>query len=219
MFLRLTETGSVDRFGLSESDIRAAHKNVSFPVTMSDHVVSHLRYYSYQSTPRTAFDPYTQRVIELAPAKDSQGKWTQRWQVSDIPAAEVASSLSARKAGLVSSIDADVDAVIAKAIGNRAQEYLLAEQEALAFVAAGYPVGSVPGSVAVDAQAYQQTPKWSADRIVAQAAAWRSAQLQIRGARLASKAAVGRASSHAQVTAEQSSWQAALKQITDSLGI
>jgi hypothetical protein len=71
-------------------------------------------------------------------------------------------------------------------IGERGNEYELAEREASAYKAAGY-TGAVPGSVGAWAAAKGWTATSAADSIIATATDWRSAQATLRAARLLSK--------------------------------
>lgn len=94
-----------------------------------------------------------------------------------------------RKAEALTKIDVDVDSVYAAVVGNRGIEYTAAEADATAYANAGFS-GPVPQSVAVYADAAGLTGQASAESILAQAAAWRSAVMTIRAARLNAKAAV-----------------------------
>ena len=86
-------------------------------------------------------------------------------------------------------IDADVDAIYADAIGNRGPEYEAAENEALAYQAAGF-AGPVPPSVASWVAASGMEPEAAALDIVAQGTAWRQAAQAMRAQRLQAKAGV-----------------------------
>lgn len=86
------------------------------------------------------------------------------------PPAPVIPLAAAQAAGLL-QIDADVDQLYARVIGNRAAEYEQAEREATVYTQVGY-AGPVPGMVSAWAQAKGWTGQQAADDIVAQAAAW-----------------------------------------------
>ncbi len=89
-------------------------------------------------------------------------------------------------AALCRGIDADVDAITYAAVGHRTQEYLVAEQEALAFKEAGYE-GEPPPSVFDDAEVFQRSARDAADAIIAQGSLWRQAQAIMRRQRLLHK--------------------------------
>jgi nicotinamide mononucleotide adenylyltransferase len=119
--------------------------------------------------------------------------------VVEMTAQEVAEALSrvaamtpsaaSIKASNIKKVDADVDAIYAAAIGNRATEYSEAELQANVFKAADY-TGTVPSYVASWLASNTKgltTAQEAADDIIAQATAWRSAASAIRANRLTSK--------------------------------
>lgn len=83
-------------------------------------------------------------------------------------------------------IDAAVDGATYRVVGSRLAEYQQAETEAAAYHDAGYS-GAVPVSVAAHVEAYGVSAQEAADTILAMAAAWRGAQMQMRVARLVGK--------------------------------
>ena len=93
-----------------------------------------------------------------------------------------------RKTELISQFEYETDNLIREVVGERANEYLLAEQEATAFKAAGYPDLDVPASVISDAVANGRTNTEACDLILAMAVNWRAMQMSLRGQRLLSKA-------------------------------
>lgn len=118
----------------------------------------------------------------------------------------------------VLQIDVDTDAIYGAVLGNRAQEYTLAEADATAYKAAGY-TGTVPASVQCWATTKSWTAKQAADDILATAAAWRSAQAAIRAQRLSSKEAVRTANDAAGVTTAMAAWAGFVTTIKGQLGI
>lgn len=116
----------------------------------------------------------------------SAGVWAMLPEVQAQADAAAAAQLVAGRAALVLRIDADVDAIYGAVLGNRAQEYTLAEEHALAYEAAGF-TGTVPGSVEAWAAATHGTAQWAAESIIATATAWRAAQATIRAQRLLRK--------------------------------
>jgi hypothetical protein len=84
-------------------------------------------------------------------------------------------------------IDDSAGRIVNDVVGDRAEEYRQAENEATTWAAAGYS-GAAPATVASWSRASGLTDRQACDSIVAQAAAWRSALAQIRDARLGCKA-------------------------------
>lgn len=125
---------------------------------------------------------------------------------------------SPAKAAFIVKVDADVDAIYALAVGNRATEYQLAEIDAQAFKDAGY-TGDVPGSVHSWAVAKGATDTWAADNILATATAWRTAQAAIRAARLARKEGARVAADLAALATVQAQWAGFVAAVRASLGL
>jgi hypothetical protein len=121
-------------------------------------------------------------------------------------------------ANSVMQIDADTDAIYGTMLGNRAQEYTLAETDATAYKDAGY-AGAVPASVQCWATAKGWTVTQAADDILATATAWRLAQASIRAQRLASKEAVRAAVDAAGVNTAMTTWAVFVTAIRGQLGI
>lgn len=119
-----------------------------------------------------------------------------------------------RQAEALTRIDMDVDAIYAAVVGNRSIEYTEAEADAQAFAAAGFS-GPVPQSVAAFSASAGLTDQEAAQSILAQAAAWRAAVLQIRTARLAAKASA-RAGN---IDAALATWSAFVAQMRGALGV
>ena len=120
------------------------------------------------------------------------------------------------KAANLKKIDADVDAIYASAIGNRATEYSEAEAQATAFKTAGY-TGTVPAYVASwlsNNTKALTTATQAADDIMAQANAWRGAAASIRSNRLLAKKNLAN-----DVATAMAQWQGFVAAIRSSLGI
>lgn len=128
-------------------------------------------------------------------------------------------SLEEQREAVIRSIDARVDEIVQRTIGNRATEYLVAEQEALAYKLAGYPEGGAPLTVEDDMLAFGRTAKDAADAILAQAAAWRTAQQAMRRHRLMSKTAARNAGSVEDLGVVIGQWQAFVTHIEEQLGV
>lgn len=66
-----------NQYPVSESDIRAAFPNVSFPVPFRP-----VEGYEWVfPTPKPAFNPVIQSAREIDPVKTIKGTWEQRWEV------------------------------------------------------------------------------------------------------------------------------------------
>lgn len=115
-------------------------------------------------------------------------------------------------------IDADTDVIYGAMLGNRAEEYTLAANEAQAFKAAGYS-GAVPGSVQSWATAKGWTPTQAADDILATAAQWIGAQSAIRAQRLLRKEQVRTATDAAGITAAMAAWAGFVAYMRGQLGL
>ena len=135
--------------------------------------------------------------------------------------AKEAAQLASIQLGAITGIDRDVDAIYAKVVGNRMEEYAAANEAAAAYRAAGY-TGTVPLSVQawVDAKNDPECDaRWAADDILATAAAWEAAREQIRAARLAHKEQARQAVDQVALEAVQASWVAARSAIRAALGL
>lgn len=90
-YLRLADNA----FGITESEIRAAHPNTSYPRPMPAEVPG---YVGVQDVARPDFDPITQNAVEVQPVQ-VDGVWTQQWEVSalsdDIVATHIAAAYAA----------------------------------------------------------------------------------------------------------------------------
>jgi len=113
--------------------------------------------------------------------------------------AEAGPTLDQLKATLCATIDANAD-IAYIAIGGkspgRLAEYQQAKADAVAFAGASY-AGDVPATISCWAQASGWTAQQACDDILATAAAWESALVAIRSARLLGKANVNAAGTEA----------------------
>ena len=119
----------------------------------------------------------------------------------------------------IKRIDAESDALVRAVIGERSSEYELAEREALAYKAAGYPVTSVPDSVSAWAIAQGWTSTQATDSILELATAWRTAQAALRAGRLLYKQQVAVAIDAAAVNTAKADWSSLLTSLKTSLGV
>ena len=128
------------------------------------------------------------------------------------PALAIAKSVAIRK------IDVDVDVIYGAVLGNRAEEYRIAKEEAQAYKDAGY-TGTVPASVSGYVTAKGWTATQATDDILATAAAWLAAKDAIRAARLLRKEQVRIATTQADINTAMAAWQAFVVYIKGQLGI
>lgn len=129
-----------------------------------------------------------------------------------------APTLAERITWAVLKIDADTDALIRDVIGERGNEYKLADEHARSFKAAGY-AGTVPASVQCWADATGWTATQAADDIIATSNDWLGAQDAIRANRLARKEDARRATDAAGVDAALTAWATFLAQMRAALGV
>ena len=134
--------------------------------------------------------------------------------VSAIPATELTASLPADvtpmatlSAAAIAKTFTDTDAIYAAAVGNRSDEYKLAEQDALSFKVAGY-AGICPASVSSWKPTSTLTNQQKADTIIAQAASLRSAITAMRIQRFASQDAMRNATTQSQLDTAVATWDA-----------
>jgi hypothetical protein len=127
-------------------------------------------------------------------------------------------TLAEQAGAAVRLIDAQVDAIYWDVVGNRTQEYLAAEQQALAFSDAGF-TGTVPPSVQSWSSASGFTPQQAAEDILAKASAWASAREAIRAQRLAAKAAANAAADVNALTAVMAGWAGFVSTMRAALGV
>ncbi len=160
-----------------------------------------------------AFDAGTHR---LGMAVAAEGKF--QWDLLPLDPAAIAERLQVSRAALIARIDADADAIYGAVLGNRAQEYTLAESEALAYQAAGY-AGAAPASVQAWADAKAATAQWAADDILATAAAWRGAQAAIRANRLLRKEQARTSADSEAVAQVAAQWAGFIAAVRAQLGL
>lgn len=110
--------------------------------------------------------------------------------VIDKPQEEITNKLEKTKSMLIRKFERDTDDLIREVVGERANEYLLAETEAIGFKATGYSKEMVPESVTSDAIANGRTNRESCDLILTMATNWRTIQMALRTNRLLAKAQI-----------------------------
>jgi hypothetical protein len=120
---------------------------------------------------------------------------------------ELDSEFAERKIFLIRKFENDTDNLIREIVGERANEYEIAEQEAIIFKAAGYPENDVPDSVSSDAIASGRTNIEACDLILTIATNWRAIQTALRTNRLLSKANTKNALTVGELNTIEISWE------------
>lgn len=92
-------------YPVSESEIRAAFPNTSFPTPF----VPPDRYKFVFQTPRPSFDAVTETARETAPALTQLGTYEQRWEVVPLDQAQADANLAAARERKVAQIKAERD--------------------------------------------------------------------------------------------------------------
>jgi len=101
---------------------------------------------------------------------------------------ELDAELLNRQNNLVFKFERDTDNLIKTIVGERANEYQIAESEAIIFKDAGYPENDVPASISSDAIANNRTNIEACELILMMSVNWRNIQMTLRSKRLMSKA-------------------------------
>ncbi len=83
------------QYPITESEIRAAHPQVSFPQIMTPDHVADLGYFPVESTAIPSYDAVTETVTEGAPVY-SGGAWRQTWRVVARPQEQIDAALDAQ---------------------------------------------------------------------------------------------------------------------------
>ena len=137
---------------------------------------------------------------------------------STLFAASTASSKAASVAQALLKIDAETDAIYGAILGNRAEEYTGASDDAAAYKLAGY-TGIVPPGVSSWATAKGWTATAAANDILATTTAWVTAQNGIRATRLARKEQVRAATDAAGISTVLTAWAGFVVYMRGQLGL
>ena len=160
----------------------------------------------------TAYDGASQYLGEAVLSVDVNNKQL----LSTRPVLNV--SLAQIKTSAILKIDADTDAIYGAVLGNRAEEYTSAADDAAAYKLAGY-TGTVPPGVQSWATAKGWTATQATDDILTTRGAWVAAQNIIRTTRLARKEQVRAAADAAGVTTVMTAWAGFVAYMRGQLGI
>jgi hypothetical protein len=117
------------------------------------------------------------------------GAWQALWQVTDKTPDELGAEAAAMAMAITAAVQqcyVDTDAITINAVGARIEEYRQAEADARAFAAAGYEgetTSGVSSYALYNPTGEVQSNQWAADKIIANADAYRQAQEQMRAKR------------------------------------
>lgn len=151
--------------------------------------------------------------------------WTPKWSIADKSADQVAADeavLSDAIAAAVARCYVDTDAVTTDAVGNRIEEYRQAEEDARAFVAAGYQGDTTPyvsSYAQFNPTGKVQTNQWAAESIITNADAYRTAQTEMRAKRFEYQARMRAAATPAQLAADVDVWNKFIADTRSALGV
>ena len=169
-----------------------------------------------QTLPSIVFPKsYASQFIEVSDTAISGWLWDGTTATPQPPPAfELAGAI---KTALL-KIDADTDSIYGAILGNRAEEYTSASDDAAAYKAAGY-TGTVPPGVQSWATAKSWTAQHAADDILATTTAWVTAQNAIRATRLARKEQIRAATDAAGISTVMTAWAGFVVYMRGQLGL
>lgn len=171
-------------------------------------------------------NPLTQTRTD-GPALLTAGVWTQNWVIAPLPALVAAEVLVAAKAAFILQVKAEAGQLTSQVLSGLASEYELAEKEATAYKAAGYPAATatvpLPGSVKSEinskaAKGVTITATVACDTILTAANGWRNAQASLRDKRLSEVSAATIAVDAAALDTIKASWEAFMVALKTQLG-
>ena len=119
---------------------------------------------------------------------------------------DISTSLSDQMTLALRKTDLDTNSIYYEFIGNRATDYSMADEDALAYKNAGFS-GPVPESVLSWAATNEVTPRQAAEAVLLIASQWRTAQEDIRRERLFRKKQIRIATSTQGIEDALSSWK------------
>ena len=131
--------------------------------------------------------------------------------------AEIDAKIENRKTNLILKYESDTDELIKSIVGERSNEYEIAEQEAIIFKQAGYPDNDVPASISSDAIANGYSNTIACDIILDMATNWRSVQTALRSNRLLAKANTKNAITNEELDMAEQTWDGFLAYIKQQI--
>ena len=130
--------------------------------------------------------------------------------------ADISTSLPDQITVALRKTDLDTNSIYYEFIGNRATDYSMADEDALAYKNAGFS-GPVPESVQSWANVNDETPRQAAEAVLLIASKWRAAQENIRRERLFRKKQIRVATSTQQIERVLATWKAFVITVCQSL--
>jgi len=126
------------------------------------------------------------------------------------------------KAAFILQVKSEAGQLTAQVLKGLESEYELAEKEATAYKAVGYPAAPIPGSVKSEinskaAKGVTITSTVACDTILSAATIWRNAQASLRGKRLTTTSAAEVAVDAAALDTLKASWAAFLVELKTQL--
>ncbi len=140
-----------------------------------------------------------------------------------MPVAEAATVLTVAKAAFILQVKAEAGQLTAQVLKGLESEYELAEKEATAYKAAGYPATPIPSSVQSEvnskaAKGVTITSTVACDTILSAATGWRGAQSSLRDKRLTTTSAAEVAVDAAGLDSIKAQWATFMTALRTSLG-
>src|SRR3990167_8694229 len=212
-----------DKTVCTEKEFRNLYRNTSFSSTIN---YADFGYAVVFPSPAPAHDSVTQRAQIVAPVyRTTTSTWEQQWQVVELypvaadKAEAIAAKLAANKAAFILQVKSEAGQLTQQVRSGLGSEYELAEKEATAYKAAGYPATPIPGSVQseINSKATKGvtiTATTACNTILTAATGWRNAQSALRDNRLVTVSAAEVAVDGAAldvIKADRAAFMAALK--------
>lgn len=134
-------------------------------------------------------------------------------------AEDLAERHAAEKTNFLFRVKAEAGAITQQVLSGLDSEYELAEKEAAAYRAAGYPAESIPESVRSEMDARGVTSTVACDAILTAANGWRNAQASLRRNRLAVQAAAAASVDATGLDVIKENWATFMASLRSSLGV
>ncbi|SEH05271.1 hypothetical protein [Candidatus Venteria ishoeyi] len=139
------------------------------------------------------------------------------YPIVDLTQEEIEADLALLKQDQILSFEQDTDELIKFMVGERSNEYLIAEKESREFKSFGYPEDDVPFSVSSDALANGYSNQEACDVIIQMSDNWRAAQMMIRSQRLSAKSKTKKAENVEELEEIKGEWEMFLNNLKGQL--
>jgi len=181
-----------------------------------------------------SYDIKTQILREITPEVISTGEYEQRWEVvekyetPELKATAIAAELATAKTNFTRQVKSDAGAITQQFLQGLESEYDLAEKEATAFKAAGYPEPTseapLPGSIQDEiaskaARGITITATVACNNIIIASTGWRNAQAELRRKRLTVASETYSAVDFSELDEIKTQWQTFMTNLYTMLGI